>query len=314
MAGNSRASRPHRCFAARAAAAVAIAGCGIALSGCGPAILQPKGPVAGAETTILLNALAIMGAVVLPTIAATLGFAWWYRASNRKARYLPDFDYSGRIEMITWAIPALVVMFLGGMTWIGSHQLDPYRKLPSSNPPVEVQVVSLDWKWLFIYPAEGIAAVNELTIPAGVPVHFSLTSASVMNTFFIPQLGGMIYTMHAMSDQLSLQADHPGTYYGQSGHFSGDGFSGMHFDVHALAPGDYAAWVQSIQGKGPTLDRSAYTALARQSSNVPPVTYGTVAPGLYDMIVKQDLPPGPGPAAGRPAADVSPRSGAGDAR
>ena len=305
--------RRHRSWR-RGAAFLATAGCGIALGGCGPGVFQPKGPVAGAESTILLNALAIMAAVVLPTIAATLGFAWWYRASNTRARYQPDFSYSGRIEMITWAIPVLVVMFLGGITWIGSHELDPYRKLDSPTPPLEIQVVSLDWKWLFIYPAEGIAAVNELTIPAGVPVHFSLTSASVMNTFSIPQLGGMIYTMHAMSDQLSLQADHPGTYYGQSAQFSGDGFSGMHFDVHALPAADFTAWGQRVRGNGPSLDQTSYPTLARQSADVAPFTYGAVAAGLYDMIVKQELPPGPGPESGRSSAAVSPRSGVDNAR
>ena len=284
------------------------------LTGCAPGVFHPAGPVAAAEQTILLNALAIMLTIVIPTIAATLGFAWWYRAGNARARYRPDWAYSGGVEAITWAIPVLVVMFLGGLTWIASHDLDPYRRLEGKTPPLEVQVVSLDWKWLFIYPAQGIASVNQLTIPVGVPVHFSLTAASVMNTFFVPQLGSMIYTMNGMADQLSLQADKPGTYYGQSGHFSGDGFSDMHFMVEAVPPDQFTSWAQQTGGKGAALDPNSYAELAKQSSGVKPFAYGSVAPGLFTMIVSQQLPPAPGPEIGRPEAQVSPRSGAGNAR
>ena len=203
----------------------------IALTACQPAVLDPQGPVGEAEKTILIDSLAIMLAIVMPTIAATLGCAWWYRASNTRARYLPDFAYSGQLEMIVWAIPLLTIMLLGGVAWVGSHDLDPARPLPSKDPPLEVQVVSLDWKWLFIYPRQHVASVNHLVIPAGVPVHFSLTSASVMNAFFIPQLGSMIYTMNGMATQLNLHADEPGMLLGLSSHYSGDGLPDMHFDV-----------------------------------------------------------------------------------
>src|SRR4051812_2326242 len=159
-----------------------------------------------------------MLAIVIPTILATLAFAWWFRESNSRARYLPDWAYSGRIELVVWAIPTLVILFLGGVTWIGSYDLDPARPLSSHVKPLEVQVVSLDWKWLFIYPEQGVAAVNELVVPAGRPVHFSLTSASVMNAFFVPQLGSMIYAMNGMTTQLHLQADRPGDFYGRSSH------------------------------------------------------------------------------------------------
>jgi cytochrome o ubiquinol oxidase subunit 2 len=284
-------------------------GAATSLPQCYPAVLAPQGPIGAAEKIILLDSLGIMLVVVVPVIVAILAFAWWYRASNKKARYLPDWDYSGRIELVVWSIPLLVILFLGGMTWIGAHDLDPAKPLPSSARPLEVQVVSLDWKWLFIYPDQGVAAVNQLIIPTGEPVHFTLTSASVMNTFFVPQLGGMIYTMNGMADQLNLQADRPGTYYGESAHYSGDGFSGMHFEVRAVSPQDFGVWAQGARGAGPTLDEAAYRSLTRQSSDVRPFTYGATAPNLFQAIVMQQLPPGPGPQAGRPTPDVSPRRG-----
>ena len=188
----------------------------------------------------------------------------------------------------------MVIILLGGVTWIGAHQLDPAVPL-SKDKPVEIQVVSLDWKWLFIYPDEGIATVNQLTIPAGVPVRFSLTSASVLNAFFIPQLGSMIYTMNGMRTELNLHADDPGTYRGISSHYSGEGFSDMHFDVHAVKPEGYAAWLASTRGAGARLDAAGYAALARPSIKPPPSTYGGVEPGLFDKIVSQAVAPGPGP-------------------
>ena len=294
------------------AALLAIGGAGLA--GCQPAVLDPEGPVGAGEKIILFNSLAIMLAIVVPTILATLAFAWWYRASNRRARYLPDWEYSGRIELVTWSIPVLVILFLGSIAWISAHDLDPAKPLASSSKPVEIQAVSLDWKWLFIYPDQGIAAVNQLTVPVGVPLHFSLTSASVMNTFFVPQLGSMIYTMNGMSDQLNLQADKPGSYFAQSAHFSGDGFSDMHFALTAVSPEQFAAWIETARGSGATLDAAGYTALAEQSANVPPSTYRAVEPHLYEMIVTQKLPPGPGPTQGRPTREVSPRTAAQNAR
>ncbi len=203
-----------------------------------------------------------MLAIVAPTIVAIFVFAWWFRASNTKARYLPEWAYSGRIELVVWAIPALVVMLLGGVAWIGSHDLDPAKPIASSQPPLEVQVVSLDWKWLFLYPDQKIATVNTLTVPVGVPVHFSLTSASVMNAFFIPQLGSMIYTMNGMTTRLHLRADAAGVFHGLSSHFSGDGFSDMNFEVHAIPAKDFQIGCRPQQG-GP---RWTPAAMARSSS------------------------------------------------
>jgi cytochrome o ubiquinol oxidase subunit 2 len=172
----------------------------IALTACQLDVLDPRGVIGIAEKTILIDSVAIMLAIVVPTIAATFAFAWWFRASNTRATYMPGFTYSGRIELIVWSIPLLTIILLGGVAWIGSHDLDPAKPLESSTPPLEVQVVSLDWKWLFIYPDQDVASVNQLVVPAGAPIHFALTSASVMNAFFVPQLGSMIYTMNGMDD------------------------------------------------------------------------------------------------------------------
>ena len=180
------------------------------LGGCDRGVLDPQGPVGTADKAILIDSVAIMLAIVVPTIIATLAFAWWFRASNTRATYRPEFVYSGRIELIVWSIPLLVIMLLGGVIWIGSRELDPATPLASDTAPLEIQAVSLDWKWLFIYPKQRMASVNELVVPAGVPIHFSLTSASVMSAFFVPQLGSMIYTMNGMTTQLNLRADAPG--------------------------------------------------------------------------------------------------------
>jgi len=280
----------------------------LVLTGCQAAILDPKGFVGLSEKTILIDSLAIMLAIVLPTIAATLGFAWWFRVANMRARYLPDWAYSGRIELIVWGIPLLTIMLLGGVAWIGSHDLDPAKPLASTSPPLEVQGVSMDWKWLFIYPDQHVASVNQLIIPAGVPVHFSLTSASVMNAFFVPALGSMIYTMNGMATQLNLQAGAPGSFHGLSSHYSGDGFSDMHFEVHAMPPDGFQSWVAATRNSGSVLDTGTYRHLMIQSIAIEPFTYKDAEAGLFQKIVRQELPPGPGPQTGTPSLDVSPRS------
>lgn len=286
---------PLRSFRRRAAGFALLAVLLLPLAGCSGGILQPAGRIGAADTKILFNAVEIMSAIVVPTILGALAFAWWFRASNSRAQYQPDFVYSGRIEIIVWSIPILVILFLSGVIWIGSHELDPFEPIAASNKPVEVQVVSLDWKWLFIYPAEQIASVNEVVVPAGVPVHFSLTSATVMNAFFVPQLGSMIATMNGMLTQLYLEADHAGDFYGESAQFSGDGFSDMHFIVHAVAADDFTQWVADVRKSGPTLDRTSYDALAQESQNTKPFTYRAIDPTLFDAVVTQKIPSSPGP-------------------
>jgi cytochrome o ubiquinol oxidase subunit II len=251
----------------------------------GQGVLDPQGPVAAAERLILLNASAIMLVVVLPVIVLTLAFAWWYRASNTRAAYQPDWSYSGHIELVTWSIPAMVVILLAAVAWIGSHQLDPARKLQSDSAPMRIEVVSLDWKWLFIYPDHQVAALNELVIPTGVPVEFSLTSATVMNSFFVPQLGTQIYTMPGMTTQLNLLAAQPGDFPGLSTNFSGDGFSDMHFVVHAVPAAEFASWLARTRAAGPALNADAYSQLARPEGNAQARTYGSVDPGLFERIV-----------------------------
>jgi cytochrome o ubiquinol oxidase subunit 2 len=276
------------------------------LAACSGGVLSPVGPIGSAERTILLNSVAIMLAIVIPVILATLAFAWWFRATNRRARYLPTWAYSGRIELIIWSIPALVVFFLGGIAWIGSHDLDPAQPLQSSHKPLEVDVVSLDWKWLFIYPEQGVASVNRLVAPVGVPLHLRLTSATVLNVFFVPQLGTEIYTMHGMASNLNLQADEPGVFPGLAAHFSGDGFSDMNFAMQAVSPAEFAAWATTTSAAGPELDDASYRTLLQQTENVKPYTYRAVQAGLFDAILRQQLPPGDGPQNGRPNASVSP--------
>jgi cytochrome o ubiquinol oxidase subunit II len=278
-----------------------------ALGGCGTMVLDPQGPVAGGERLILLDSLAIMLVIVVPTLIAALGFAWWFRAGNERARYLPHWVYSGRVELVVWSIPILVILFLGGVIWVGSHDLDPYRPLQSKVKPIEVQVVSLDWKWLFIYPQQGIATVNQLVVPVGVPVHFTITSASVMNSFFIPKLGSQIYAMNGMVTQLNLQADKPGDYYGESAQFSGDGFSDMNFVAHALPADRFAGWASGARGRGPALNVAVYRGLSRQGT-MPAVSYGAVQPDLFTLISTQKLPPQAGPAIGRAGHAEAPRT------
>jgi len=276
------------------------------LGGCNRvALLAPAGPIAEANRAILLNALSIMLAIVIPTIVAALVFAWWFRAGNRKARYDPGFVYSGRIELIVWSIPILVVIFLGGVIWVGSHRLDPARPIMATRP-LDIQVVALDWKWLFIYPEQGTASVNRLVVPTGVPVRFSITSASVMNMFFVPRLGSMIAAMNGMQNQLNLRSDADGVYHGLSAQFSGDGFADMHFAVLSLPTAQFARWVDRTRAAGPSLDARAYAMLARQSQDVRPFTFRAVAPGLFQAIVGRETAAGPGPQAGRGGPQVSP--------
>ena len=246
-------------------------------------VLDPKGPVGGGERLILLDATVIMLAVIVPVILLTLAFAWWYRAGNPKARRLPGFDYSGRIELVTWSVPALIVLFLSGIAWIGAHQLDPRQRLGGAPASVlDVQVVSLDWKWLFIYPHQGVASVNELVLPVGTPVRFHLTSGSVMNSFFVPQLGSQVYTMAGMVTELNLRADAAGTYPGLSAQFSGEGFSDMRFTVRAVPAAQFDGWAKGDVGQ--TLDRALFAQLARPGSSAA-IRFSRVEPDLFQAIV-----------------------------
>lgn len=287
-------SRPaRRCFAPTAKSVQTLLpnASMLLLVGCSGGVLDPKGQIAAEESKILVNAFATMLVIVAPTILGALVFAWWFRASNRKARYLPDWVFSGRLELVNWAFPLLVILFLSGLIWIGSHRLDPFRPIASADTPLEVQVVSLDWKWLFIYPERQVATVNELILPVEAPVHFSLTSATVMNSFFVPQLGSMIATMPGMVTQLHLKADHIGDLWGLSTQFSGDGFAGMGFSVRVKSKDDFDRWVDDARRSACDLDHAGYAALLPQSRNVHPFAFRSVAPSLFAEIVKGNLFP-----------------------
>lgn len=275
-------------------------------------ILDPQGPIGVAEKTILIDSLAIMLAIVVPTVIAIFAFAFWFRASNPKAVRWPDWEYSGRIELVVWSVPALTIILLGGVAWIGAHQLDPAKAVEGSAKPLTIQAVSLDWKWLFIYPDQKVATINTLTVPEGVPLRFELTSSSVMNVFFIPQFGSMIYTMNGMATQLNLRADKPGTFEGLSAHFSGDGFSDMHFDVHVVPSEQFSEWAQDASRTEKSLDERNYSEIAKPSMKSQPAVYRLADPQLFNSIVMQKLPPSPGAQAGVKGADLP--AGVADAR
>jgi cytochrome o ubiquinol oxidase subunit 2 len=254
------------------------------LASCGDGVLDPHGPVGHSEKIILFDATVIMLAVGIPVIVLALVFAWWFRASNRHAQYRPDWQYSGRIELIIWSIPALVILFLGGIAWIGSHDLDPPRPLASRERPLEVEVIALDWRWLFIYPEFGIATLNGLTVPTGVPIHFRLTSTSVMNSFFIPQLGSQIYAMAGMTTQLNLQADDIGTYQGLSAQFSGPGFADMRFTLEATSQLDFQQWLEQTRSGGGVLDSASYALLSRPTHAGEAMSFAHVDPQLFTEV------------------------------
>jgi cytochrome o ubiquinol oxidase subunit II len=260
------------------------------LGGCSGGVLDPKGPIASAQRLILFNATGIMLAIVIPTVVATLAFAFWFRSSNSRATYLPEFNYSGRLELLVWSIPIMTVLLVGGVAWVGSYDLDPPRPIASAVKPLKVQVVSLDWKWLFIYPEQGIASVNQLTIPVGTPVSFELTSSGVMNSFFVPQLGSQIYTMAKMVTRLNLQADHVGKYRGLSAQFSGDGFADMYFTADAVPTEQFTQWVAAARNTGAVLNAQTYIDLAKPSKAVQPFTYRDVAPDLFNSILNSAMP------------------------
>jgi cytochrome o ubiquinol oxidase subunit 2 len=278
-------------------------------------VLDPQGPIGAADATILIDSIAIMLAIVVPTIIAIFAFAFWFRSSNARANYMPRWAHSGRIEMVVWSIPTLTIILLGGVAWLGAHHLDPAKPIEGAQKALRIQAVSLDWKWLFIYPDQKIATINTLTVPTGTPLQFDLTSASVMNAFFIPQLGSMIYTMNGMTSRLNLRADKAGTYRGLSSHFSGDGFSDMSFDVNVVSDSDFAAWTQRAAGSDLTFDAGAYSKLAQPSTKSERAVYRLDDPHLFDAIVSQKLPPGPGPSPDpRPAASSTSDAGVADAR
>lgn len=261
----------------------------LALSGCN-GVLSPAGPIADQQKSILFNSVAIMLCIVVPVAIAALVFAFWFRAGNPRAHRDENFVFSGKIELVVWATPALVISFLGAIAWMGSHDLDPYRPIGTVDETMEIQVVSTDWKWLFIYPDQGVASVNRLVVPADTPLRFRITSASVMTAFFIPRLGSMIYSMNGMETTLHLQG-REGSYRGMASHFSGDGFAEMTFTADVVPQSQFDAWVEETKGGNRPLDRDSFVEFAQPSRKVAPFVFSSVSDGLFGQIVSQDIPP-----------------------
>jgi cytochrome o ubiquinol oxidase subunit 2 len=259
----------------------------LALSGCASDLLNPKGAIGEQEKTLILVAMGLMLLVVIPVIALTLYFAWRYRASNADATYAPKWSHSTRIEVVIWTIPCVIVAFLAVLIWDTTHSLDPYKPLASNVKPVRVQVVALNWKWLFIYPDYGVASVNQLQIPVDTPIEFSLTAESLMNSFFIPQLGSQVYAMAGMQTKLHLIANSAGVYNGLSAAFSGAGFSDMHFDAVASSRPAFDRWIQQAKKSPLKLDKLAYGVLEQASHGNPVAIYTGVEAGLFDGIVNK---------------------------
>ena len=262
------------------------AGVAVLLSGCHMEVLSPKGDIGMDERSLIFIALGLMSLVVVPVIVLTLFFAWRYRASNTKATYAPKWSHSNRIEVVMWTIPCVIIAILAWITWTSTQRLDPYRPLQSKVKPVTIQAVSLDWKWLFIYPDYGVASVNQIAFPVNVPVHFEITSGSVMNAFFIPQLGSQIYAMAGMETQLHLNAREQGTYQGLSSNYSGAGFSDMRFKAIATSQQGFQDWIKHARSVPATLDASAYQSLLKPSQKVPVSYYGSVTPGMFGHILQ----------------------------
>jgi cytochrome o ubiquinol oxidase subunit 2 len=264
------------------------------LAGCNTVLLNAAGDIARQQGQLIVVSTLLMLLIVVPVIVATLYFAWRYRQSNTTAPYSPEWDHSTRLELLIWGAPLLIIIALGLITWISTHLLEPTRPLtrlsegrpiPASTKPIVVQVVALDWKWLFIYPEQGIATVNELVTPVDVPVRFKLTASSVMNAFYIPAMAGMIYTMPGMETTLNAVMNKEGTYKGFSSNYSGAGYSDMKFDYRAVSTGDFNAWVAKTKAGGGALNRADYIALEKPSIKNPVASYATVDPELYGKIL-----------------------------
>ncbi|WP_404338274.1 ubiquinol oxidase subunit II [Sphingomonas sp. MMS12-HWE2-04] len=288
---------------ARFRALAAFAALPLTLSGCNMVVFNAAGDVARQQGDLVIISTLLMLLIIIPVMALTIFFAWKYRQSNQAsaADYDPDWDHSTQLELVIWAAPLLIIIALGAVTWISTHLLDPYRPLEriaagkpiaANDKPLEIQVVSLDWKWLFIYPEQGVATVNELALPVDRQVRFRLTSSSVMNAFYVPELAGMIYTMPGMETKLHAVLNKPGTFGGISSNYSGAGFSGMHFKVYGVDAAGFDRWAAAQRGAGATLDVAEYTKLEKPTESVPVIRYATVAPGLFDRIVQMCVQPG----------------------
>jgi len=264
-------------------------------------LLRPSGDVAHQQGQLIIISTVLMLLIVVPVIVLTFVFAWRYRQANAEAPYDPEWDHSIQLELLIWAAPLLIVIALGAVTWISTHTLDPYRPLtrigadrpvPPDTKPLVVEAVALDWKWLFLYPQHGVAVVNELAAPVDVPIHFKITSTSVMNSFFVPALAGQIYAMPGMETTLHAVINRPGEFEGFSANYSGAGFSDMRFKFHGLSAADFDRWLQGVKAGRNELSRDGYLQLEKPSEREPVRRFASVTPGLYDAIVNRCVAPG----------------------
>lgn len=266
------------------------------LAGCNTVVMRPHGDIAVQQSELIVTSTLLMLLIIVPVIVLTLLFAWRYRQSNTKATYAPDWDHSTRLELVIWGAPLMIIIALGAITWISTHKLDPYRPLdridasrpvPPGTQPLVVEVVALDWKWLFLYPEQGIATVNELAAPVDRPIQFRITASNVMNAFYVPELAGMIYAMPGMETKLHAVINEAGSYKGFSTNYSGAGFSHMRFDFLALADGDFEQWVERNRVQGSTLDRAAYLQLEQPSEREPVRRFASVDRSLFGLILNR---------------------------
>ena len=254
-------------------------------------VLEPQGIVAQKQLKLILLTLGLSAVVVIPVFALTITIGIKYREGNHKSTYKPNWDGNNLLEIIWWLIPAALILILGMVIWKSSYALDPYKPLSNTQKPIVIDVIALDWKWLFLYPEENIATVNYLQIPVGRPIHFNITADAPMNSLWIPQLGSQIYAMPGMSTELNLDAKRTGNYYGSSANISGTGYAGMNFITHATPSSDYARWVKDTQRNKNELDSVTYAKLAKPSQNNPPSFYGSYNEGLYDSIIMKYMGP-----------------------
>ncbi|EGF31768.1 Cytochrome O ubiquinol oxidase subunit II [Oxalobacteraceae bacterium IMCC9480] len=278
------------------------------LAGCNTVLLSPSGYIAQQQGNLIVVSTLLMLLIIVPVIALIILFAWRYRKSNTAAIYEPDWDHSTRLELVIWGAPLLIIIVLGTITWISTHKLDPYRALthidaarpiPAGTQPLIVEVVALDWKWLFIYPQLGIASLNELAAPVDVPIRFKITASTVMNSFYIPALAGQIYAMPGMQTSLNAVINKPGEFDGFSANYSGAGFSDMRFKFHGMNQQGFDAWVEKVRSQGKSLDRAGYVLLEKPSERVPVQRFGEVDADLFHAIVNRCV------GAGQPCMDAT---------
>ena len=261
------------------------------LGGCSRIVLfDPKGPIGDAERFVIIAAFVLMLIVVIPVFVMVLWFSLKYRASNIKATYMPKWSYSGKIDLAMWLVPLSIIAVLGCLAWIETHDLDPFKPIKADVKPISIEVVSLDWKWLFIYPDYDVATVNQLAFPTKVPLSFRITSDTVLTAFFIPQLGSQIYAMAGRQSRLHLMADESGIYAGHNQQFSGSGYADMHFEAIATPRQQFEAWVQKARQSPNQLDLACYEELKKPTSGYPVTYFSSVTPGLFDHIIREYLP------------------------